>query len=100
MNTRILKMCRRGLGRSRHVPGLGQLQPVTFGYSRGRVTFRCEDVSRCGREIRPCMAILPLPRNKEKAKRLFALLERCKLSGEKTPAYNAYMQETRNRQNE
>lgn len=74
------------VGRGRIFRDLGQMQPVIIGYERGRITLRIEDVVG----DRPCWRILPLPWNKDEAKRLFAELEACHREGRPSPASSAW----------
>ena len=94
MNTRILRMCRRSVLRgdnTRHVADLGQLQPVLFCIERDRgVSLRIEDAAERHGKLRPCWAVLPLPRHKQRAKELFAHLEQCKAAGTRTAAAQAW----------
>ena len=84
MNTRILRMCERApIGHIRHVRDLGQLQPVLFGFERGRVTLRIEIAERG----RPAWGIYPLPWTKKVAKKAFAALEKCKHDGTRSAAW-------------
>lgn len=87
MNTRILRMCEIcPVGRVRRVKGLGQLQPVLFGYERGQPTLRIEGLEKG----QWCWWALPLPRYKEQAKRLFAEMEAHIAAGTEGPAANAW----------
>ena len=89
MDTRLLRTSDRLLvGRGRIWHGLGQMQPVIIGWERGRITLRIEDVE----DGRPCWRILPLPRHRAEAKRLFAELEAHHRNGTKTPASEAWDQ--------
>lgn len=88
MNTRILRMTRRGHLRGlRSVPSLGQLQPVTFSIGRdGGVVFRCEGIERG----RACLRRYPLPYQRAAAKAAFAELERHKVEGTETPSARSW----------
>lgn len=84
---RLLRSSERLMvGRGRIWHGMGQMQPVIMGYERGRITLRIEDVEGG----RPCWRILPLPRHRADAKRLFGALERHHLDGTRTPASEAW----------
>jgi hypothetical protein len=84
---RLLRASERTLlGRSRIFSGLGQMQPVIIGQDRGGLTLRIEDVE----DGRPCWRVLPLPRYRKEAKRLFAQLEDCHRRGVPSPATLAW----------
>lgn len=87
MDVRLLRSSERlTVGRGRIWHGMGQMQPVIMGWERGRITLRIEDVEGG----RPCWRILPLPRHRAEAKRLFAEVERCGREGTRTPASDAW----------
>lgn len=84
---RLLRASERTqLGRARIFRGLGQMQPVIIGQDRGGLTLRIEDVE----DGRPCWRVLPLPRYRKEAKRLFAQLEDCHRHGVPTSATLAW----------
>lgn len=84
---RLLRASERTLiGRARIFRGLGQMQPVIIGAERGGLTLRIEDVE----DGRCCWRILPLPRYRSEAKRLFAELEDCHRRGVPSPATLAW----------
>lgn len=87
MDIRLLRSSERLMvGRGRIWNGLGQMQPVIMGWERGRITLRIEDVEGG----RPCWRILPLPRHRQEAKRLFAHVEACARDGLRTEASKAW----------
>lgn len=87
MNVRLLRSSERlVVGKGRIWRGLGQMQPVIMGWERGRITLRIEDVEGG----RPCWRILPLPRHRQEAKRLFAYVEACGRDGVPTEASKAW----------
>jgi hypothetical protein len=92
MNTRILRMCHKtGLrdDNTRVVADLGQVQPVLFCIERSGVSLRIEDAEERHGKMRPCWAVLPLPRHRQYAKALFSHLERCKERGTRSVAAKA-----------
>jgi hypothetical protein len=68
------------------VVGLGQLQPVLFGWEHGGVTLRIEGVADRGGEPTWCWWRLPLRTCKARAKAAFAELERHMAAGTESPA--------------
>jgi hypothetical protein len=98
MNVRILRMCQRFTigGNGRQVHGLGQLQPVQFGFTRdGTLRLSIEGLS--GDQW--CWWRLPLPRFKAQARKAFAELETCRRNKTETPAAKAWREYNKARSN-
>lgn len=84
---RLLRASERtSIGHCRIFRGLGQMQPVLIGIERGGVSLRIEGVQ----DGRPCWHVLPLPRFKQRAKELFAELEKHQRDGTRGPAAEAW----------
>lgn len=88
MNTRILRMCDRSMRWQKcwRVVGLGQLQPVLFGWERDGVTLRIEGIADRHGITTWCWWILRLPHCKPQAKAAFSELERHKATNTESGA--------------